>query len=237
LRASWGWVGACPVSCDRHTNVARLFWSRELLGTSVMKRPTSVIIALLIFVATPIHSAVAGDAVAGKVKAQLCAACHGADGNSANSQFPSLAGQVPGYIAAQLTLFKSGNRANPVMAGMAAPLSQTDIQDLDAYFSAQQSIVGSISEADVKAAESGGTLYRGGFKALGVAPCMGCHGPAGRGIPPKYPRLTGQHPEYLERQLQAFKTKTRKHRVMSPIAFLLTPQQMREVSLYVSALK
>ena len=202
-----------------------------------MKRPILIIIALLICVATPIHSVVAGDAMAGKVKAQLCAACHGADGNSANSQFPSLAGQVPGYIAAQLALFKSGSRANPVMAGMAAPLSQTDMQDLDAYFSAQPSILGSISESDVTAAESGGRLYRGGFKALGVAACMGCHGPAGRGIPPKYPRLAGQHPEYLEQQLRAFKTKTREHSMMNSIAFLLTPQQMREVSLYVSALK
>ena len=96
-----------------------------------MKRPILIIIALLICVATPIHSVVAGDAMAGKVKAQLCAACHGAGGNSVNSQFPSLAGQVPGYIAAQLALFKSGSRANPVMAGMAAPLSQTDMQDLD----------------------------------------------------------------------------------------------------------
>ena len=202
-----------------------------------MKRPILIIIALLICVATPIHAVVAGDAMAGKVKAQLCAACHGADGNSVNSQFPSLAGQVPGYIAAQLALFKSGSRANPVMAGMAAPLSQTDMQDLDAYFSAQSSILGSISESDVTAAESGGRLYRGGFKALGVAPCMGCHGPAGRGIPPKYPRLAGQHPEYLEQQLRAFKTKTREHSMMNSIAFLLTPQQMREVSLYVSALK
>ena len=66
---------------------------------------------------------------------------------------------------------------------------------------------------------------------------MGCHGPAGRGIPPKYPRLAGQHPEYLEQQLRAFKTKTREHPMMNSIAFLLTPQQMREVSLYVSALK
>ena len=202
-----------------------------------MKRPILIIIALLICVATPIHSVVAGDAMAGKVKAQLCAACHGVGGNSVNSQFPSLAGQVPGYIAAQLALFKSGSRANPVMAGMAAPLSQTDMQDLDAYFSAQPSILGSISESDVTAAESGGRLYRGGFKALGVAPCMGCHGPAGRGIPPKYPRLAGQHPEYLEQQLRAFKTKTREHSMMNSIAFLLTPQQMREVSLYVSALK
>ena len=202
-----------------------------------MKWPTSIIIALLVCVTTPIHSVVAGDAVAGKVKAQLCAACHGADGNSANSQFPSLAGQVPGYIAAQLALFKSGNRASPVMTGMAAPLSPIDMQDLDAYFSTQQSTLGSISEADVATAESGGTLYRGGFKALGVAPCMGCHGPAGRGIPPKYPRLAGQHPEYLEQQLRAVKTKTREHRMMNSIAFLLTPQQMREVSLYVSALK
>ena len=202
-----------------------------------MKWPTSIIIALLVCVTTPIHSVAAGDAVAGKVKAQLCAACHGADGNSANSQFPSLAGQVPGYIAAQLALFKSGNRASPVMTGMAAPLSPIDMQDLDAYFSTQQSTLGSISEADVATAESGGTLYRGGFKALGVAPCMGCHGPAGRGIPPKYPRLAGQHPEYLEQQLRAFKTKTREHRMMNSIAFLLTPQQMREVSLYVSALK
>ena len=202
-----------------------------------MKRPILIIIALLICVATPIHSVVAGDAMAGKVKAQVCAAGHGAGGNSVNSQFPSLAGQVPGYIAAQLALFKSGSRANPVMAGMAAPLSQTDMQDLDAYFSAQPSILGSISESDVTAAESGGRLYRGGFKALGVAPCMGCHGPAGRGIPPKYPRLAGQHPEYLEQQLRAFKTKTREHSMMNSIAFLLTPQQMREVSLYVSALK
>ena len=123
------------------------------------------------------------------------------------------------------------------MAGMAAPLSQTDMQDLDAYFSAQPSILGSIAESDVTAAESGGRLYRGGFKTLGVAPCMGCHGPAGRGIPPKYPRLAGQHPEYLEQQLRAFKTKTREHSMMNSIAFLLTPQQMREVSLYVSALK
>ena len=182
-------------------------------------------------------ASVAGDANAGKAKAAVCAACHGAGGNSVNSQFPSLAGQVPGYIAAQLALFKSGSRANPVMAGMAAPLSQTDMQDLDAYFSAQPSILGSISESDVTAAESGGRLYRGGFKALGVAPCMGCHGPAGRGIPPKYPRLAGQHPEYLEQQLRAFKTKTREHSMMNSIAFLLTPQQMREVSLYVSALK
>ena len=74
--------------------MARFFWSRELLGTSVMKRPILIIIALLICVATPIHSVVAGDAMAGKVKAQLCAACHGAGGNSVNSQFPSLAGQV-----------------------------------------------------------------------------------------------------------------------------------------------
>ena len=200
-----------------------------------MKRSTSLIIALVMCLAMPIGSVGAGDSA--PAKAKLCIACHGADGNSVSDEFPSLAGQVPGYIAAQLALFKSGTRKNAIMAGMAAPLSLTDMAELDAYYSSKPLKSVSVPEDELATAVRGEKLYRGGLKAFGIAPCMACHGPAGRGIPSKYPRLAGQHPAYLERQLLAFKSKTRLHKAMNQIAFLLAPEQIREISLYVSALK
>ena len=99
----------------------------------------------LVFIITTIlmagmsAQAVAGDPAAGQVKAQACVACHGADGNSANSGFPSLAGQVSGYISGQLAAFKSGKRANAIMMGLAQPLSAKDMADIDAWYSSQVS--------------------------------------------------------------------------------------------------
>ena len=83
----------------------------------------------------------AGNAAAGKEKAKACAACHGADGNSASADFPKLAGQQSDYLVKSLQGYKSGTRKNPIMAPMGANLSQRDIEDLAAYFSSQQGLV------------------------------------------------------------------------------------------------
>ena len=133
----------------------------------------------------------AGDAAAGKAKSASCAGCHGADGNSVNPEWPSLAGQGAGYIAKQLHDFKGGKRENATMAPMAAPLTDEDIQDLAAYFSSQPIKAGA---ADKSLVELGEKIYRGGNPSSGVAACIGCHGPTGAGNPAaSFPALSGQH--------------------------------------------
>lgn len=180
---------------------------------------------------------IAGDPAAGEAKAQACVACHGADGNSANSGFPSLAGQVPGYIAGQLAAFKSGKRANAIMMGLAQPLSVEDMADLDAWYASQTIAPRSISEDQLALASEGESLYRGGSAELAVPACMACHGPAGRGMPSNYPRVAGQWPEYLEGQLLAFKSGQRAGKIMGPIAHRLSAQQIHALSVYMSALQ
>ena len=180
---------------------------------------------------------IAGDPAAGEAKAQACVACHGVDGNSANSGFPSLAGQVPGYIAGQLAAFKSGKRANAIMMGLAQPLSAEDMADLDAWYASQTIAPRSISEDQLALASEGESLYRGGSAELAVPACMACHGPAGRGMPSNYPRVAGQWPEYLEGQLLAFKSGARAGKIMGPIAHRLSAQQIHALSVYMSALQ
>ena len=180
---------------------------------------------------------IAGDPAAGQAKAQACVACHGADGNSANSGFPSLAGQVPGYIAGQLAAFKSGKRANAIMMGLAQPLSAEDMADLDAWYASQTIAPRSISEEQLALASEGESLYRGGSAELAIPACMACHGPAGRGMPSNYPRVAGQWPEYLESQLLAFKSGERAGKTMGPIAHRLSAQQIHALSVYMSALQ
>jgi cytochrome c553 len=96
------------------------------------------VLALAIAVSGP--AAAAGDPVAGKAKSQVCAACHGPDGNSPTGDFPKLAGQKEDYLLAALTQYKSGKRKNPIMGGMGAPLSKQDMADLAAYFASQQGL-------------------------------------------------------------------------------------------------
>ena len=180
---------------------------------------------------------IAGDPAAGEAKAQACVACHGADGNSANSGFPSLAGQVPGYIAGQLAAFKSGKRANAIMMGLAQPLSAEDMADLDAWYASQTIAPRSISEDQLALASEGESLYRGGSAELAVPACMAGHGPAGRGMPSNYPRVAGQWPEYLEGQLLAFKSGERAGKIMGPIAHRLSAQQIHALSVYMLALQ
>lgn len=181
----------------------------------------------------------AGSAEAGKAKSVTCAACHGADGNSAIPINPNLAGQVPGYIAAQLAAFKSGERVNAVMAGQVMALSEDDMADLDAYYaSLPAKVTSTLTDADKALAEEGRKIYRGGFAERGISACMSCHGPSGSGIPKNYPRVSAQHKEYLEQQLLAYKKGERKgfNNIMWNISFGLSELQIKQLSAYMAGL-
>ena len=180
-----------------------------------------------------------GDAERGKTKAAACAACHGADGNGmpGMAQYPKLADQVPGYITKQLNAFKDGTRQDPIMAGMVAALSAEDMADLDAYYSSLPIQKIGIDSKDKEQALEGQKIYRGGYAKMNISACMSCHGPAGEGIPVQFPRLSGQNAAYVEKQLHAFKEGTRKDPTMNPIAFLLSNEQIKQLSLYVHGLK
>ncbi len=181
----------------------------------------------------------AGNAAAGKAKAAVCGACHGMDGNSADPQYPKLAGQQASYIYRQLVLFKTGVRQNPIMLGMAMPLSAQDMADLAAYFSQQKIRPG---VADPRLVKAGQALYRGGDRAAGVPACMACHGPDGLGNPGAvYPHLAGQHAQYVNAVLTAWHDgtawgKTQHALIMPTIAKSLTPQQIAAVSSYIAGL-
>ncbi len=178
----------------------------------------------------------AGDATAGKAKSAPCAACHGADGNSVNPEWPNLAGQFPEYILKQLQDFKSGARKNSLMSPQAVSLSVQDMEDLAAYFAGlEPRLVGAVDEA---LAREGERLYRGGDAKLQIAACMACHLPNGLGIPPRFPRLSGQQTRYVELQLRAFKSGERANDAgfMGPVSFLLSEQQIRALAQYVSGL-
>jgi cytochrome c553 len=190
---------------------------------------------LSLLTATGAHAA--GDATVGQTKAATCAACHGAEGTSPNPIWPNLAGQHPGYIAKQLAEFKAGDRADPTMAPMAAPLSEQDAADLAAYFSSRP---GSPGAAKAESVPMGEQIYRGGNAASGVAACIGCHGPAGDGNPAaKFPTLSGQKPAYVVKQLQAFRAGTRKNDLngmMREVAARMTDKEMESVAEYVAGL-
>ena len=175
---------------------------------------------------------------------QVCAACHGADGNSPTPVNPSLAGQGAEYITLQLSHFKSGLRANPVMLGMASTLSAEDMRALGVYFS-QQKPKG-LAAKDPALARTGQKLYRGGDAATGLPACAACHGPAGAGIPKQYPRLAGQHADYAYAQLKAFQAGERgadkegkdvNGRIMAAIAAKMTDAQMKALADYTAGLR
>jgi cytochrome c553 len=144
-----------------------------------------------------------GDVAAGQAMSAQCAACHGADGNSAAPNFPKLAGQNAKYIYKQLMDMKSGRRVNPMMVGLVADKTEQDFANLATYFSQQKS---GVDLADPKLIEKGEHLFRGGNPQTGVAPCAGCHGPAGKGNNlAAFPKLGGQHADYVKAQLIMFR--------------------------------
>ncbi len=181
----------------------------------------------------------AGNAEAGKAKSAVCAACHGAEGISALAVNPNLAGQVPGYIAAQLAAFKSGERNNAIMTGQSAGLSDEDMADLDAYYaSLVPNVQVSLTEEDKELAAAGESIYRGGYADRGISACMSCHGPTGHGIPKNYPRVSAQHKAYLEKALLDYKKGDRVgyNGIMHSIAFGLSELQIKQLAAYMAGL-
>ena len=143
-----------------------------------------------------------GDATAGQAKAAVCGACHGLDGNSSDAQYPKLAGQSEQYIVRQLTDFKAGKRQNPIMLGMATPLSEQDMHDIGAYFASKTPLPGVADQALV---EKGETLFRQGDTKRDIPACMACHSIDGHGNPgAMYPELTSQHAQYIQATLKAW---------------------------------
>jgi cytochrome c553 len=174
----------------------------------------------------------------------VCAACHGADGNSVASVNPNLAGQGADYITRQLQHFKTGLRANPVMGAMSASLTPDEMVALGVYFSKQKPKGGTAK--DPLLVKAGQALYRGGVAAAGLPACASCHGPTGAGIPRNYPRLAGQHADYAYAQLKAFKAGDRgadkdgkdvQGKIMAAIAQKMSDAQMKAVTDYTAGLR
>ena len=179
----------------------------------------------------------AGDVEAGKTKSAMCAACHGADGNSAAPNFPKLAGQHADYVAKQLSEFKSGQRKDATMNGMAAALSEQDMADLGAFYAAQKGTVGNAAEDKVPLGE---TIYRAGNAASGVAACAACHGPTGSGNPmANFPSLNGQHADYTTVQLKNFRIGARANdagAMMRGVAKKMSDAEIEAVAQYIQGL-
>jgi cytochrome c553 len=180
----------------------------------------------------------AGSAETGATKAIVCQACHGANGNSANPEWPSLAGLGAGYIAEQLKNFKEGKRTNPVMMPNAMALSPDDMADLGAYF---DGLTNTGLEADPSYWQAGEKLYRGGDQARAIPACMACHGPTGRGNEPaKFPALRGQQSVYVVKQLNDYASGARPtgpNGIMQTIAKRLSPDDMRNLASYLQGLR
>ncbi len=176
--------------------------------------------SLFAFLALPVSAA---DSAAGEQKAAPCANCHGQKGNSSNAQWPNLAAQQSAYLVNQLKAFKAGDRVNPMMQPMAANLNNEDINNLAAYFSSQQPV------------KAGGdpTLAKSGESKAGM--CLGCHGAKAEGNG-QFPRLAGQHPEYLVQQLKAFKEGSRKSGPMQAITANLSEADFKALAAYFGSL-
>jgi cytochrome c553 len=176
----------------------------------------------------------------------ICAACHGADGNSAVPAYPKLSQQHPDYLVKQLQEFKSGKRANAIMSGMAAALSDADMKNVSAWLGSKTSAPNFAKEKDLVVL--GERIYRGGVADRQIAACAGCHNPTGAGIPSQYPRLAGQHADYTVAQLNAFREHGNKgagqpnvgranSAQMSGVAAKLNDREIKAVADYVAGLR
>ena len=176
------------------------------------------------------------------IASQVCAACHGADGNSPSPANPILAGQHADYLYKQLSNFKvkagakEAERANAVMAGFAAGLSEEDMRNVSAFYARQP--IKPAAAADANLAELGQKIYRAGIGAKNVPACAGCHSPNGAGIPAQYPRLGGQYADYTASQLVAFRQGVRKNNAqMTAIAARMSDAEIKAVSEYIAGLR
>jgi cytochrome c553 len=174
-----------------------------------------------------------------RLAAQTCASCHGPRGESVSPAFPRLAGQRGEYLETQLKAFRDRTRADPMaqayMWGMASQLDDDAIHGLAAYYSRQKPVRSKPANAGL--AQAGRAIYEGGVPGAGVQACVTCHGQGAEGTS-AYPRLAGQHAEYIVKQLVLFKSLLREegaapimHGVSRGMAF----DQMEAVAAYLAS--
>ena len=206
-----------------------------------MKPAASLLFCLLFasFATAALANAAAApkpDLAKGQAKsAEVCAACHTSDGSRGISPNPILQGQHPEYLAKQLIDFKAGKRENPIMAGMASNLSADDIKNVAAFYASKPAQPGFAKNKDL--ALLGEKIYRGGIASRSIPACAGCHNPTGAGNPSLFPRLAGQHAEYVEAQLVAFRAHTRKNSPqMIDIAAKMNDEEIKAVADYIAGL-
>ena len=168
--------------------------------------------------------------------AAICAACHGADGNSGTPAYPKLAQQHPEYLVKQLQEFKSDKRANAIMKGFASALTEDDMRNISFWVTSKPAKSGFAKDKELVAL--GERIYRGGIADRQVPACAGCHSPNGAGIPSQYPRLSGQHAEYSVAQLTAFRDGVRKNSLqMNQVAAKLNDREIKAVADYIAGLR
>lgn len=187
------------------------------MNNNVYKIGFSVLLCALL---TPVQAA---DVNAGKSRASVCMGCHGSEGVSNNAMWPNLAGQSRIYLETQLKHFKSGQRSNSTMNAIAKDLSDADIQNLAAYF------------ASLPSKSAGGDAALAATGKQKATMCMGCHGQDFKGNG-QFPKLAGQHPQYLSKQLHDFKSGDRKGGAMNGIVQSLSDDDIKAISAYLGAL-
>jgi cytochrome c553 len=176
------------------------------------------------------------DLAKGEASFAVCAACHAADGNSSIPVNPKLAQQHPEYLVKQLQEFKSGKRANAIMSGFSAMLSDDDMRNISYWLAAKPAKPGFSKDKEMVAL--GERIYRGGIADRQVPACAGCHSPNGAGIPSQYPRMGGQHADYTAAQLTAFRDGVRKNNLqMTQVSAKLNDREIKAVSDYIAGLR
>jgi cytochrome c553 len=177
------------------------------------------------------------DIAAGAKKYEaVCASCHGADGNSGSPENPKLAGQHPEFLYKQLVEFKSGKRKNAIMQGFAATLSDEDMRNIAAWATSQKAKPGFAKDKALVAA--GERIYKGGIADRNIAACAGCHSPSGAGMPSQYPRLAGQHADYIVSSLKAYRDGGRTNNaVMTGVAAKMNDREIKAVADYLAGLR
>ncbi len=165
-----------------------------------------------------------------------CMSCHGAAGNSTIAINPKLSAQHEAYTAKQLTEFASGQRKDPIMAGIAKGMTEQEVRDVAAYLQQQAAKPGAARNKDT--VELGKQIYRGGIAEKNVPACAACHGPAAAGIPGMFARLAGQHQDYTAAQLVKFRSGARTNNdQMTTISKRLSDDEIQAVSDYIAGLQ
>ena len=182
-----------------------------------------------------------GNAAKGEqIAASQCAPCHGTNGIAVSAQFPNLAGQLPEYLVKQLKAFRVSPtakplRPNPVMTPLVAALTDTDFQDLAAYYSRLAPTAG--TARNDSRLQLGRKIYTEGNPAEDLPACITCHRPAGTGIRPDFPRLAGQRADYLESQLASWSAvRAKPGKLMTMIVPHLRPEERQAVADYIAQL-